>query len=192
MTASDPPPSSPVAPVAKAPAQESVRDLVKLIISLASAVVALSATFADKFSHDVGWGILLLFLAWACLAASIIYGVNAMSKLAHAQWTDADRWWDWTFPLMRRSWRCFQSGMVVLLVYAGIAAFIQSRQPKAALVSCLSCAGAQGESGIPGERGPPGDAGSVGATGPRGFAGSKGERGEKGEKGDCVVCPQTR
>lgn len=106
----------------KKAAQESARDLAKLIISLASAVVAISATFAEKMSQGAGPVILVLFVAWALLAASVIYGVGAMSQLVHAQWTGADKWSEWTFPRIGKSWWCFQVGMVLLLLYAAIAA----------------------------------------------------------------------
>jgi hypothetical protein len=125
-------------------AQESVRDLAKLIISLASAVVVLSATFADKLSHGVGIAIVVLYMSWICLATSIVFGVKAISKLAHAQWTGADRWGEWTFPPMRRSWQAFQAGMGLLLGYAAIVSGIQARHGDeqsvpAVAVSCANC-----------------------------------------------------
>lgn len=126
-------------------AQESVRDLAKLLISLASAVVALSVTFTDKLSQGVGYVVIVLLLAWACLAASIICGVNAMSKLAHAQWTGAEKWGDWTFPQMRWSWRSFKAGILLLLIFAATSAAIKARQPvrdmKVPVTASVSCAG---------------------------------------------------
>jgi hypothetical protein len=120
-------------------AQESSRDLAKLLVSLASAVVVLSATFAEKFSEQAGYTIIILFVAWLCLAASVVFGVTAISNLVHAQWTLAENWGTVTFTPMKRSWIAFQIGMVSLLLYAGVAAGIRAfheKQPVKELPCC--------------------------------------------------------
>ncbi|HEY5377891.1 MAG TPA: hypothetical protein VIK01_29620 [Polyangiaceae bacterium] len=96
---------------------------------MASAVVALSVTFAEKISTGVGCVILILFAAWICLAGAVVFGVNALSKLVHAQRTSAATWADMTFPPMRRSWRSFQAGIVMLLLYAAVVAGRQAWSP---------------------------------------------------------------
>jgi hypothetical protein len=61
--------------------QDSTRDLAKLVISLASAVVVLSATFTEKLAQGVGVVIIVLFLSWVLLALSVISGVTACRTL---------------------------------------------------------------------------------------------------------------
>jgi len=103
------------------PAQDSTRDLIKLLISLASGVIALSAAFIEKLSAGVGFTIVTLYLSWIALATSIFFGVKALSRLVHAQQTDAKNWYEITLPPMRQCWRYFQAGVVLLIVYASIA-----------------------------------------------------------------------
>jgi hypothetical protein len=122
-------------------AQESTRDLTKLLISLASAVVVLSATFTEKLSQGAGLAIIVLFVAWVFLALAVIYGVKALSTLVHAQRTAAEKWGEMTFPAMRLSWRSFQAGMVLLLLYAALAAGKQAWGASATKDRCCQCSG---------------------------------------------------
>lgn len=156
-------------------AQESTRDLAKLVISLASAVVVLSATFAEKLAQGVGVAIVILFVAWAALATSVICGVTALSNLVQAQRTENRRWGDVTFPPMRWSWRSFQAGMVALLLYAGVASGMQAwsaSNKDPSRCQCVGPVGPQGPPGAPGATGVPGLPGAPGSA-PAPFASGK-------------------
>jgi hypothetical protein len=113
------------------PAQDSTKDLIKLLISLASGVIAISAAFIEKLSSGVGFPIVALYLAWISLLSSVFFGVKALSKLVHAQQTDANNWYDITLPPMRRCWFYFQAGVVLLVVYASITSGIRAWSPNA-------------------------------------------------------------
>ena len=155
-------------------AQESTRDLVKLLISLGSAVVVLSATFTEKLAQGVGAGILVLIASWTSLAVSVYFGVTALSTLVHAQRNLTDTWADMTLPPMRNCWRWFLVGMVLLLLFAAIAsgmkAFGLARESEPRGATCVGPAGPAGKEGPPG---------AIGA------------RGEKGDKGECIACFQS-
>jgi hypothetical protein len=99
--------------------QESMRDLCKLIISLASGVLALSGTFASKFSGDSGPAVILMIISWGFLAMSIVRGVRAISILADAQQKGNAAWWTPTLEPASNSWWFFRWGVFMLVVYFG-------------------------------------------------------------------------
>ena len=163
---------------------ESTRDLAKLFVTLASGVIALSGTFADKLSRGAGWAVVVLFAAWGLIATSVFFAVHTLSRLVHVQRNYTENWADMTWPSLRRSWNFFLAGLVVLLVYGAITSTknamtddVPSSNATTMRVACEGTIGPHGPSGPPGLRGP------AGARGPAGL------RGEKGDKGDSVVCP---
>lgn len=119
------------------PAQDLTKDLIKLLISLASGVIAISAAFIEKLSTGVGFSIVTLYLAWVSLVVSIFFGVKSLSKLVHAQQTDANNWYNITLPPMRKCWLYFQAGVILLVVYASIASGIRAWSPNADKVQQL-------------------------------------------------------
>jgi hypothetical protein len=179
-------------------AQESVRDLAKLLISLSSGVIALSATFAEKLSLGVGLVVVVLHLAWIVLVLSIFFGVQALSTLAHAQETGAVEWGKRTFQPLRKCWQTFQAGVVLLIIYGAIVSGMQALRGNTApglLAHCDCCPQEQrGKPGRPsehGEIGPVGPQGPPGEKGPRGPRGFTGPPGSPSPKGDSVGCPKT-
>lgn len=152
-------------------AQKSVSDLVTLLISLASGVLALSATFTEKLSVGAGSSVIILYLSWAVLVTSIFFGVRTLSKLAHAQITGATEWANMTLPSMRQCWRFFQAGIVLLMIYAAAVAGLQARSPKTTpekAGNCECCTpGERGEAGPPGPQGPADPRGGRAPSGPQ-------------------------
>jgi len=100
--------------------QESLRDLCKLIITLASGVLALSGTFAGKFSADSGPAVLVMMLSWGFLVMSIVRGVRAISVLAEAQQKGTAGWWAQTHEPASSSWWFFRWGVFILVLHFGI------------------------------------------------------------------------
>ena len=163
-------------------AQKSASDLVKLLISLASGVLALSATFIEKLSAGASWVVILLYLSWLALLVSIFFGVRTLSKLVHAQQTGTPRWGEMIFPSMRRCWVFFLSGVVLLMLYGAPVAGIQAWGGKTGKSEdCQCCKPCErGEQGKPGERGEAGPPGPPGPAGPQGPAGPRGDPGQSG------------
>jgi len=153
------------------PGQEAAADLAKLLISLASAVIAISATFASSMVQDRSYVIAPLGAAWVALAVSIHFGVKALSRLGDAQQKETAEWSRLVNPHMKWSWRCFQLGVVLLLVY-GLCIVLTPSQPTDK--PCPCCVGPQGDQGSPGAIGPPGPPGPRGVPGPAGPQGPAG------------------
>jgi hypothetical protein len=121
----------------------STSDLIKLLISLSSGLVGLSATFADKVADGTRYAILILFASWAALAASICFGVKVLSLLADAQYKDSDGWWGMVSPPMRNSWRGFLAGIALLLTYGVFAAWghaMAEKPPQISNARTCTCA----------------------------------------------------
>lgn len=97
--------------------QESLRDLCKLVISLASGVLAISAAFVARVASDAGPCLLILVLSWCYLIASILRGVKAIDILADAQQKGTTTWWAMTIEPARQCWRNFRSGVIALIVF---------------------------------------------------------------------------
>lgn len=100
--------------------QESLQNVVKLIITLAISVLALSGTFASKMSGGVGFYIILLYISWFFLIMTIFKGIGMLSSLAQLIMNGTSNWWEQTISRARSSWRCFQIGIVLLVVYGAI------------------------------------------------------------------------
>jgi hypothetical protein len=113
------------------PAQESTRDLIKLLISLASGVIALSAALVEKVSVGVGYSVSILYISWIGLTISIYYGIKSLSMLVHAQQTGATNWYDITLPPMQKCWRIFLFGVAMLIFYASIVSGFRAFNSKA-------------------------------------------------------------
>lgn len=97
--------------------QESLRDLCKLIISLSSGVLAISATFASKMVENAGLAVLMLMVSWLYLVFSIISGVKAIDVLADAQQKGTVSWWSLTIGHARKCWKRFKFGVIILIVF---------------------------------------------------------------------------
>lgn len=59
-------------------ALDAIQGLTKLLITLATGTVVLSATFLDNFY--AGKSLALLIIAWGCLGASVLVGVVALAQ----------------------------------------------------------------------------------------------------------------
>ncbi|HDR52129.1 MAG TPA: hypothetical protein ENN90_11015 [Mariniphaga anaerophila] len=106
--------------------QESLQDVVKLIMTLSLGVLALSGTFASQMSIGISLGIFLLYFSWLFLILTIFYGIGMLSSLAQLIMNDSPNWWGQTINKARRSWRCFQVGIVLLVVYGGLFAGLKA------------------------------------------------------------------
>ena len=72
-------------------AHQIALELMKQIITLASGVVALSATFLEKL-HIETLSMLILGLSWAALVVSILYGLQTISAIVKSR-LNANREW---------------------------------------------------------------------------------------------------
>jgi hypothetical protein len=102
------------------------QDLNKLLISLSSGVIAISAAFAERLSTGVGLAILFLILSWLSLTISIFFGINSLSKVLHSKKTNVENWHDLIYPPLRKSNWFFFIGVALLIVYASLVATQQA------------------------------------------------------------------
>jgi hypothetical protein len=100
------------------PGQESARELAKLLISLSSAIIAISATFVEKHTARVSYLVILLPIAWILLLVSLFYGIKSLIAFVNAQQTNSSNWWGLTKPPLRTSWVSFRWGVIILSIYA--------------------------------------------------------------------------
>ncbi len=100
-------------------AQEATQDFLKLIISLASGVLALSVTFIAKFFEGAGSAIFILFTSWVLLALSIYFGIRSLTILTRCIMNDTEKWWNQIVGSARGCWWCFQAGIFALIIFAG-------------------------------------------------------------------------
>jgi len=104
-------------------ATETTLELLKQLIALSSGVLALSATFLEKFWSDRIELQALLALSWALLMVSTICGLQAISSMVQflrhpdfAWSADALRKW------ARASKWCFVAGIASFAIFAFLAA----------------------------------------------------------------------
>ena len=60
-------------------------ELLKQLITLSSGVLALSATFIKEFASVPIYLIIVLIVAWACLIASILFGLQSISAIVKSR-----------------------------------------------------------------------------------------------------------
>jgi hypothetical protein len=97
--------------------QDSLQNLVKLIMTLALGVLALSGTFASQLSENIGLFILILFSSWVFLILSIFFGIRAISTITQFIMNDTQNWWNESIKTARWSWNMFQFGIVLIVIY---------------------------------------------------------------------------
>jgi hypothetical protein len=102
-------------------AQTSTQDFIKLIISLASGVIALSATFVPKFAEHSSITIGVLFVSWLLFAASIFFGIRTLTILTRCIMNGTELWWNQIVGTARLCWWCFLIGIGGLIIFAGMA-----------------------------------------------------------------------
>jgi hypothetical protein len=105
-------------------AQTSTQDFIKLIISLASGVIALSATFVPKFSDHSPITMGILFVSWLLFAASIFFGIRTLTILTRCIMNGTELWWNQIVRTARLCWWCFLIGIGALIIFAGIAFWV--------------------------------------------------------------------
>jgi len=101
-------------------AQDSLIDIIKLMISLSLGVLALSGTFVSQMSSNVKWLIILLCSSWIFLILSIFEGISALGDINHRIQNDTENWYKPSFEKAKRSWLLFKVGIVLLVLYGGI------------------------------------------------------------------------
>jgi len=123
-------------------AQDSTKDLVKLIMSLALGLLALSGTFASRMSEGAGVAIALLYTSWGALIACIFYGIKSLSVQAKCIMSGSPNWWSVTIAPAKLSWRSFKIGILLMILYgaviAGFAALSGADEGRVRLVPGLS------------------------------------------------------
>jgi hypothetical protein len=102
-------------------AQSSTQDFIKLIISLASGVIALSATFIPKFTEHGFATALILFGSWLLFGASIFFGIRTLTIITRCIMNDTPLWWNQVVGSARSCWWSFLAGIVGLILLAGVA-----------------------------------------------------------------------
>ena len=94
-------------------------ELLKQLITLSSGVLALSATFVEKFAAVTPWVISVLVLSWVCLIASILLGLEAISAIVKARLSPDFDWSEgrgkWTAAASKYS---FVAGIALFAVFA--------------------------------------------------------------------------
>jgi hypothetical protein len=105
-------------------AQASTQEFLKLLISLASGVLALSVTFVAKFLEGSGWAVFILFGSWILLAFSIYFGIRSLTILTRCIMNDTEMWWNQVVGSARYCWWCFLGGIVCLIIFAGVVFWI--------------------------------------------------------------------
>jgi len=76
----------------RAGADEPALELMKQLITLASGVLALSATFIEKFPKASASRVVILILAWGALLASIFFGLETISAIVKSRLTSDNDW----------------------------------------------------------------------------------------------------
>lgn len=67
-------------------------ELLRQLITLSAGVLALSATFIGQFQSTSGCRLLVLFLAWALLASSVFFGLEAISAIVQSRLRNDEAW----------------------------------------------------------------------------------------------------
>lgn len=65
---------------------------VKQIITLASGIVALSATFLEKMGTYPDWILIILIISWACFISSVITGLTTISSIVQSNLLNNNDW----------------------------------------------------------------------------------------------------
>ena len=90
--------TQPEAPVsssgaADARADDVALELMKQLITLASGVLALSATFIDKLRGATPWLLVILALSWLTLIASVFCGLETISAIVKSRLEPEENDW---------------------------------------------------------------------------------------------------
>jgi len=114
-------------------ADATALDLIKQLITLSSGVLALSATFIEKFTTSRMYLMLLLAVAWLLLMVSIYAGLQAMSALVQASLHPEFTWVrEHLVRYARISKYCFALGIscFALFAYTSFLVTIDDREHK--------------------------------------------------------------
>lgn len=76
----------------RARADEPALELMKQLITLASGVLALSATFIEKVPRSSASHVVILIVAWVALLASIFFGLETISAIVKSRLDSNDDW----------------------------------------------------------------------------------------------------
>jgi hypothetical protein len=76
----------------RARADEPALELMKQLITLAAGVLALSATFIERFPGTSASQVAILIVAWVALLASIFFGLETLSAIVKSRLTSDDDW----------------------------------------------------------------------------------------------------
>ncbi len=98
-------------------------ELLKQLITLASGVLALSATFIEKLTPASTLGLLVLALAWIALLASVFGGLQAMSAVVKSR-LDPDH--DWSTGTGQFYARLAKYGFVLGILLFALFAFLSA------------------------------------------------------------------
>ena len=100
-------------------ADDAALDLIKQLITLASGVLALSATFIEKIG-PLSWQLLtLLGLSWLSLIISVIGGIQTMSVIVKSRPDGNDTWSAGTGKIYGRVSKFgFVLGIALFVVFA--------------------------------------------------------------------------
>lgn len=109
---------------------DTALELMKQLITLSSAVLALSATFIQKLSTSVPWKMVVLAAAWLCLISSALAGLETISAIVQARLEPELS--DWSTGRGRTSALatkyCFIGGLLLFAVFA-VAVLAESGEP---------------------------------------------------------------
>lgn len=102
-------------------ADEAALELMKQLIALSSGVLALSATFIEKFRTESFLLLLLLILSWLALLVSVIWGLETISAIVKSRLNSDD---DWSKGYGRTSARVSKYSFVIGITLFAAFAFL--------------------------------------------------------------------
>lgn len=111
---------------ARARADEAARELMKQLITLASGVLALSATFVGRLGDVSVYLLILLALSWLTLIISVLFGLQTLSAIV--QWHLDPEESDWSRSYGRMSARISKYAFVVGIALFAVFAFFSLLQ----------------------------------------------------------------
>ena len=121
-------------------AHQIALELIKQLITLSSGVLALSATFIDKFKSDSPWILIILILSWFSLIISILAGIQTISIIVQSRLLNII---DWSKDVGQRyasiSKYSFVLGVVLFAAFALISFILHPSQSTQQLTCVIEC-----------------------------------------------------
>jgi hypothetical protein len=116
-------------------AHEVALELMKQLIALASGVLALSATFLEKFVPLAPYRLVVLVLAWLLLAFSIFFGLETISAIVQSRLNDGADWsLGYGYKCAKAAKYLFVAGICLFAVFALLSAHRSTESPSPTII----------------------------------------------------------